>query len=118
LVRGKAFHRMPSDIVRPQPDGNAISNSIKPVTQEVAFPKAACLTNEDEKRGLEGILGIVDIAEQAPAQGQHHRSVPGEKDFKRRFVAALGKSFQELVIGARALSGRAHDPPKLPHYLG
>jgi hypothetical protein len=47
------------------------------------------LAGKDEEDRLEGVLGVVGVAQGAPAGGQYHRSVPAD-ELPERAVAARG----------------------------
>jgi hypothetical protein len=57
------------------------------------------LANQDEKRDLKGIVGIVSIAEQPPAHAQDHRGVPSQQHRESGLVAVVEESAQQLAVG-------------------
>ena len=91
--------------------------------------------DEDQERGLEGILGIVRILQDAPADAQDHRPVPRHQDLERRGVLPGGEALEQLRIGesrddptreeavdlpqggAQSVDGHAsRSPAFVPHY--
>lgn len=77
-------------------------HSIKPVTQQIGVthrPRPAC---QHEKDGLERILGVLIVAQEAPAYEQDHRSVPRYRCGECRLtggISVLDESIEELPVG-------------------
>jgi hypothetical protein len=55
---------------------------------------------EHEERRLKGVLGVVQVAQDAPAQPQHHRPVPRHQDRERRLIALADEALQQDRIGS------------------
>ena len=79
--------------------GNAISDAVEPGAD--ALPRHDCggLADEDEKGGLEGVVGVVHVAEDAAANAEHHRSMAAHDGRKRRFLVPVEVALQQGVIG-------------------
>jgi len=45
------------------------------------------LAGQHEKRRLEGVLGVLDMAQHAPAEAEHHRPVPPHQRLEGGLVA-------------------------------
>ncbi len=54
---------------------DAIGDAVEPAAQRFAVADAAGLAHEDEKRGLEGVLDGLILAQHLPAHMQHHARV-------------------------------------------
>ena len=52
-------------------------NAIEPGAKQVRISDRLGLACQDKEDGLEGVLGVMMIAEELPADAKHHRSVPG-----------------------------------------
>ena len=67
------------------------------------LPDRARLAHQNQERGLEGVVGVVRVAQELPADAQDHRPVAvhqrGEGGLGRRRVRPGQKPFQELAIG-------------------
>jgi hypothetical protein len=61
------------------------------------------LFGEDEEGDLEGVLGVMAVAQDAPADAQHHRPVPPHQRLKRRLVAPRQEALQQLPVRRAAL---------------
>src|SRR5262249_17248146 len=61
------------------------------------------LLDQDEEGGLEGVLRVGLVAEDAPAHPQHHRAVPPEKLLERRAVPPGDERLQKRAVGQAAL---------------
>jgi hypothetical protein len=67
-------------------------------TTDVRLPDRVGLSCQKQKGGLEGVFGILLVAEQAPAQTQHHRPMPADEEAKHRLVAPGCEATQKLPI--------------------
>ena len=81
-------------------------------------PESPRLLDQHQERRLERILRVVPVGQHAPADPQHHRSVPLEQDRERQFrsLATAGrKPLQKLPVGQ--LTDRTHveERAKLPN---
>jgi hypothetical protein len=65
---------------------------------ELVPGKGSRLAGQHEKGSLKGILGIVSIPEDAPADSQNHRTVPPDQRSKGIFVALCQESFQQSPV--------------------
>ena len=90
---------------------------MKPRAQGIAHPQSPSLLDQDEKRRLKGILGVVRVGQNAPAHPQDHRPVSldqGREGQLGRLAAAGREPLQKLTVGQ--LSDRPHikERAKLP----
>jgi hypothetical protein len=90
-----------------------VGNSVEPVSQEVAAPKRAGLAHQYEECGLKGIVNIVRILQQLPADTEHHWAVPRDERFERGFITSTHKAFEKLALGQSNRSPVAKQPPEL-----
>ena len=91
---------------------------VQPRPQRVAHPEAAGLAHQHQERGLKGILRVVRISQDAPADAQDHRPMPlhqgGERLFGR--ITPLGREpLEQLPIGQVANRPGREEHAKLPH---
>ena len=56
---------------------------------------------EDEPDGLEGVLGVVGVAEDPPADAVHGRPVAAEQLGEGVRVAAVGEPGDQVAVGRR-----------------
>ena len=70
-------------------------HAVQPGAQAFGIAKLPGLPDQHEERRLECIVGIVRVAQQAPADPQNHRSMPRDNRFERRFVAVGNETFQQ-----------------------
>src|SRR5262249_16488786 len=73
-------------------------------TNRLPFP------SEDQEGGLEGILGILLLAQDAPADAVDHRPVPAHDGLEDGLVAPGEGSFDELPVGLVSQRFRDHPP--------
>src|SRR5262249_34146217 len=81
------------------------------------------LDGQQDKGRLEGVLSVLVVAQNPPADAQHHGPMPLHQFGERRLVFVAGKALQKLGIRRRAnrlrwrqclalcFSGWTHDPP-------
>ncbi len=58
-----------------RPGGDAI----EPVAQQLGVADRASLLGQDQESGLEGVLGVLDVAEELSADAQDHRPMPAHQ---------------------------------------
>ena len=74
---------------------------------------------QDEEDGLEGILRVVRIVKDAPADPQHHRAVPDHQLLEGRLrglIAPRDEPVQELRVGHRPDRAEVEQPVHLPEH--
>ena len=87
---------------------DAMRDPEEPARDRPAPADRAGPAGQHEEGGLEGVLRIVGVMKDAPADPQHHRAVPGHQLLEGRLrglIAPRGEPLQELRIGHRP--GRA-----------
>ena len=78
---------------------------VQPARERAVFPDRAGLPRQDQEGHLEGVLGVVRVVQDAPADAQHHRPVPLHQRAEGRLaglVAARHEPFQQLGVGQPA----------------
>jgi hypothetical protein len=75
---------------------------VQPVAQQVGVADRTGLAGQDEEDGLEGVLGMLRVAQDLAADAQHHRTVPAhqrrERGLAGRVAPAGGVPLQELAV--------------------
>ncbi len=71
---------------------------VQPAADRSLSPDRARLACQGEEGGLESILGILGMAEQPPADAQHHRPMAPQQQLERRRVALRYEALQQLLI--------------------
>jgi hypothetical protein len=74
-----------------------MSDPVQPVPHHRPRRDARRLPDENEKGGLEGILGVV-VAQQAAAHAPHHRPVPLDEGSKGRFVVMFDETAEQFTV--------------------
>ena len=78
-----------------------MGHAVQPATERVLHPERPRLAGQHEEGGLEGVLGGMLVAEDAPADAEDHRPVPLHQGLEGRLGAVLvpgGEPLQELGI--------------------
>jgi hypothetical protein len=70
------FPGPPAGAGRPGPHGRGVGDTVQPIPDRLAWPHRARLADQDEEGRLEGVLGVLGVVEDAPADAQDHRAVP------------------------------------------
>ena len=78
---------------------------MKPGPQHGAIADRAGLPDQDEEGGLEGVLRIVRVGEDPPADPEHHRPVAAEDGLEGFLVPLREEPVEEL-----AFAGSRHGP--------
>jgi hypothetical protein len=102
----------------PRTTGDPMSNSVKPAGEPFPFADGGSPPDQHEKRGLKGILRIVRIPQQLPANGQHHRPVAGQNLFEGCLVVLVDEALQDFPISDADRSGPAHEGANVPKNIG
>ena len=88
---------------------HAKSYAVEPAGHRPVFADGVSFAKEHEKRGLEGIVNILFMAEQTPAQASHHRPVPLHEGSQGGSILTFDKAFEQLAVVLPAgLSLRCH----------
>ncbi len=99
----------PPGTVDPRPCRHPAGDAEEPAAHRIPVPDGPGLAHQDQEGRLKGIVGVVRVAQFAPADAQHHRAVTvdqrREGGLRGRGIIPGQKSFQELTIGQGA--GRA-----------
>ena len=91
-----------------RPQGHAI----KPMSEQLRPADRAGPPRQDQERGLEGVLGGVPVAQDLPADAQHHRPVAADQGRERdlgQLVAMGVESRQQLTVAHPRNRSRVHD---------
>ena len=75
------------------------------------------LPRQDEEGGLEGVLGMMVIAQELPADAQHHRPVSGHDGGEGGLVgrlAARGEPLEQLAVGEPGDRAALEERAELP----
>ena len=107
-----------------RPLGGAISHAAEPGGQRLAHADRTALAHQDEERRLERILHVVPVAENLPADPQHHGPMAIDQLTKCRFGQSVSASSvreppQELGIAKAGESPGSPEGFDLPfHFTG
>ena len=105
-----------------EPDPGATScaqrDAVEPVAQQVGIADRARLPSQDQEDGLEGVFGVVAVAQELTADTEHHRAVPRHQGREGRLagVALRGEPLQELPVGKAGDRAAVEERPDLPDH--
>jgi hypothetical protein len=99
--------------------GRADRGPVQPVRQQVGVADRSRPAGQDEKYGLEGVLGMMQIAEDLTANIQDHRPMPAHEWGKRRLadrIAPRVKPLEKLPVGQPCHRAALEERFDLPRY--
>jgi hypothetical protein len=99
------FPLRPADSLRPGADSDPAGYAIEPACNRRASADRTRLAGEDQERGLEGVVGIVGFPEHAPADTQHHRTMPSDQGCESGLTAPITSTqvpFQQVRVACRS----------------
>ena len=103
---------------RPGAESGAVGDAVEPASDGLAVGDGGGLLGQDEEGRLEGVLGVLGVAEDAAADGQHHRPVPAHQGREGGVVAAGDELAEQLPVREAAAVGQrrlAEPPEHHPH---
>ncbi len=105
-------HRGPSALVGASSSGgdaglgrDAQRHAVQPAADRLAPADRAGPARQDQERRLRGVLGVVVVAQDLPADAQDHRRMTIDQRRESRLVPMLDESLEQLAVGQSA--GRA-----------
>src|SRR5262249_13251672 len=102
------FPGLPQVCPGPSLERDALSDGVQPARERLTSVERAGPAGQDQKRGLEGFFGVMEVAEHAPADGKYHGPIALDENGGRRLVFAVHKPGQQLTVRhtARSLSAK------------
>ena len=76
-----------------------MGDAVQPIAYQLPAAKGRRPADEHEEGGLERIFGVVDVAQDAPADAQHHRAGTPHQGLEGGIVPAGQEGPKELGIG-------------------
>ena len=86
---------------RPRAGRRAVRDLMEPGTQRIAHPQAPGLLDQDQERGLEGVVSVMGVAKDCPADPEYHRAVAMDQRLERqlgRLVPTRGEPLEQLRV--------------------
>jgi hypothetical protein len=90
-----------------------VGDAIQPVGEQLAAAKGRRPADENQEGGLEGVLGVGRVPQDAPADAPDHRAVPPHQDRDRRLIPAEKEALQQLLVAQGRLLGQQHGPTQV-----
>ena len=97
------LHRRTPSLVRPPSGrfdlglyGDPACHSVKPTGQGIGLPHRAGFTGQHQERGLEGVVGVLRVAEDLPADAEDHRPVALHQRREGRLVGSVPQRQEPL----------------------
>src|SRR5262249_3376485 len=80
----------------------AVGHAVQPAAQGQLAPQGSRLAGQDQEGRLEGVLGLVPVAENALANGEDHGPVPPQQGGEGVAVPGGQEAVQQLPVGQSA----------------
>ena len=114
-------HRRPPSFVSgplrppcPRPPRDPAGDAEEPARDRRVFADRAGLPRQDQKRGLERILGVVRVVKHAKADAEHHRAVPVDQGREGDLGGVSGPADEPLdQLAVRQRRGRPDGEERL-----
>jgi hypothetical protein len=98
----KTIHRSFSPLAAHVPHlgllGTSTRDRVQPRAYRLVVHDGTRSLHEHEKGRLKGVVGIVDVAQNAAADPENHRAVSAHERGERRFISLSDKPCQQLAI--------------------
>ncbi|HEV3079955.1 MAG TPA: hypothetical protein VGY66_09255 [Gemmataceae bacterium] len=91
-------------------------HSVQPTSHRIAPGYRPRLSREHQKCGLEGILGVLFLDQDAPAHAKHQRSMALHERREGFFVAMLDELPQQVRIAPAAHLRGDNEPANIPQH--
>src|SRR5262245_51020084 len=76
----------------------AAGDAVKPRSEPIRLPQMCGLADQQQKRRLEGVLGILSVPQQPPTNAENHRPITPHQDGKCLLVSMTAELSQELTV--------------------
>ena len=76
-----------------------MSDAMEPAGDSFPPVERVGLANEDQKSSLQGVIGVIHIAEFAPTNGPHHGSMAMYQGREGGPVSLVDEPIDELAVG-------------------
>ncbi len=94
--------------------GQAGGDAVQEAADGLPATDGARLAGQDEEGGLEDVLGVVEVAEEAAADAQHQPPVALHQRREGRLVAAGGEALQQLPVAQCGQARGRQQPAQVP----
>ncbi len=94
--------------------GRADRHAIQPGPERIRVADRPGLARQDEEGGLEGVLGVVVIAEQLPADAQDHRAVSRHDGGEGGLITDGREPLEQLTVPEAGGRADREERPELP----
>jgi hypothetical protein len=95
--------------------GDPKGDPVKPATQRFLLANGVYVLGKDEEGGLTGILGIVFVAQDAPANAEYHAGMPVDESCKTSLIPGM-EPLEQIRIRP-LLARRGQQDAQTLHYV-
>jgi hypothetical protein len=83
----------------PGAQGDAVSDLVEPAAEGLVLPDRVAFADEGKEGGLEGILGVLRVAQQTAAQVPDHLAVAPDQHLEGSPVAGAEEAAEQFAVG-------------------
>src|SRR4029079_10999009 len=91
--------RTPPGLQGPGPQRRSVGNAVQSVADQLAGLERAGLAHQHQEGGLKRVFDVVLMAQDAPADAEHHGAVASDQLLEGRLFALGEEPLQQLAIG-------------------
>jgi hypothetical protein len=95
-----------------RPQCQVVRNLVKPAAEGGTVADGGGLAGQDEKRGLEDVLGILGLAQDAAARPQHEGAMPPHQRSEGCLVTVCGEAPEQFLV-CQAIDVRRRQAPEM-----
>jgi hypothetical protein len=118
VVHGQLLALPPPARLRFGTQRNAPGNGMEPASDRGRLTERRCFAQQDQESGLEGILGVVGITQNPPADAPNQRPMAAHQTGKRAFVLLPAQLLEQLAVAAVHRRTAADPLPDIPEDPG
>jgi hypothetical protein len=97
-VHLRSFPSTATGDIAPHTNRDAVGNAMQKAAHAFALADGRCSAGEYEEGGLAGIFGVVGMAQNPPADGQHHGSIAADQHSESRLLMLASEAVQQLSV--------------------
>jgi hypothetical protein len=97
------------------PQGDPQGDPVQPAAEHVLFADLGGVLCQHHESGLEGVLGVLDLAQRMPTDAPNQARVPPHQGGEGSLVALAGELTQQLGVGQFPVIRARRQAPEVAH---
>ena len=100
------------------PETDPSGDAVKPAGERLASANRMGVSDQGQKGGLKGVVGIAAATENPAAHAEDHRPVPPDENLEGGRIVMLGKAAEQFVIGEMGQAFASGNPAEMMNEIG